>query len=209
MRRKTRRRNGCWGARPLPWCDGCRRFPGIRRRQGRCRVVGTSACRAEDPVQFPAAELCLRFDGDLGSSVHATPMGSCSRMAERTFTTCGECVRVAVRIVVNQGGGCAMLSVSMVSLFSVQGGHGYIAQWSERLTADQQVPGSNPGTPSHEFFLADFLSLPVVGRYGWGGARRKWTVRIAGAMGPPPHLLACGAGGAFGAGEPKGGRTTR
>ena len=25
---------------------------------------------------------------------------------------------------------------------------GYIAQWSERLTADQQVPGSNPGVPS-------------------------------------------------------------
>ena len=27
---------------------------------------------------------------------------------------------------------------------------GYIAQWLERLTADQQVPGSNPGVP---FFL--------------------------------------------------------
>ena len=26
---------------------------------------------------------------------------------------------------------------------------GYIAQWLERLTADQQVPGSNPGVPSH------------------------------------------------------------
>ena len=25
--------------------------------------------------------------------------------------------------------------------------HGYIAQWLERLTADQQVPGSNPGVP--------------------------------------------------------------
>ena len=24
---------------------------------------------------------------------------------------------------------------------------GYIAQWSERLTADQQVPDSNPGVP--------------------------------------------------------------
>ena len=30
--------------------------------------------------------------------------------------------------------------------------HGYIAQWLERLTADQQVPGSNPGVPS--FFSA-------------------------------------------------------
>ena len=28
---------------------------------------------------------------------------------------------------------------------------GYIAQWLERLTADQQVPGSNPGVP----FLSD------------------------------------------------------
>jgi hypothetical protein len=27
---------------------------------------------------------------------------------------------------------------------------GYIAQWLERLTADQQVPGSNPGVPSWE-----------------------------------------------------------
>merc|ERR1712051_853672 len=26
---------------------------------------------------------------------------------------------------------------------------GYIAQWLERLTADQQVPGSNPGVPFH------------------------------------------------------------
>ena len=25
--------------------------------------------------------------------------------------------------------------------------NGYIAQWLERLTADQQVPGSNPGVP--------------------------------------------------------------
>ena len=25
--------------------------------------------------------------------------------------------------------------------------HGYIAQWLERLTADQQVPSSNPGVP--------------------------------------------------------------
>ena len=29
----------------------------------------------------------------------------------------------------------------------VVGSHGYIAQWLERLTADQQVPGSNPGVP--------------------------------------------------------------
>ena len=28
--------------------------------------------------------------------------------------------------------------------------NGYIAQWLERLTADQQVPGSNPGVPFHD-----------------------------------------------------------
>ena len=31
---------------------------------------------------------------------------------------------------------------------------GYIAQWLERLTADQQVPGSNPGVPSPFVFCA-------------------------------------------------------
>ena len=40
----------------------------------------------------------------------------------------------------------AVTQVSMVH-------HGCIAQWLERLTADQQVPGSNPGAPS---LLLDF-----------------------------------------------------
>ena len=31
---------------------------------------------------------------------------------------------------------------------------GDIAQWLERLTADQQVPGSNPGAPS-AFMMAE------------------------------------------------------
>ena len=35
------------------------------------------------------------------------------------------------------------VSLSFWPLFSI----GYIAQWLERLTADQQVPGSNPGVP--------------------------------------------------------------
>ena len=35
--------------------------------------------------------------------------------------------------------------------FSNAASLGYIAQWSERLTADQQVPGSNPGVPMKEF----------------------------------------------------------
>ena len=35
--------------------------------------------------------------------------------------------------------------------------HGYIAQWLERLTADQQVPGSNLGVP----FCVYFQSTPI------------------------------------------------
>ena len=43
--------------------------------------------------------------------------------------------------------------------------HGYIAQWLERLTADQQVPGSNPGVPFSitRFFARSVLNLVVVG----------------------------------------------
>ena len=37
---------------------------------------------------------------------------------------------------------------------------GYIAQWSERLTADQQVPGSNPGVPSLAVRTAVLRSVP-------------------------------------------------
>ena len=36
--------------------------------------------------------------------------------------------------------------------------HGYIAQWLERLTADQQVPGSNPGVP-FPVFLISFMQI--------------------------------------------------
>ena len=47
---------------------------------------------------------------------------------------------------------CDMVSNEMALLVSTfvcgpAGRHGYIAQWLERLTADQQVPGSNPGVP--------------------------------------------------------------
>jgi hypothetical protein len=39
--------------------------------------------------------------------------------------------------------------VSLCALDCPESPHnGYIAQWLERLTADQQVPGSNPGVPS-------------------------------------------------------------
>ena len=38
---------------------------------------------------------------------------------------------------------------------------GYIAQWLERLPADQQVPGSNPGVPSLDFLLLHIPSYDV------------------------------------------------
>ena len=38
--------------------------------------------------------------------------------------------------------------MSTSTTLAVRWQHGYIAQWLERLTADQQVPGSNPGVPS-------------------------------------------------------------
>ena len=38
---------------------------------------------------------------------------------------------------------------------------GYIAQWLERLTADQQVPGSNPGVPSYYLFSADVRAMRI------------------------------------------------
>ena len=38
--------------------------------------------------------------------------------------------------------------ISYVMLTELVTATGYIAQWLERLTADQQVPGSNPGVPS-------------------------------------------------------------
>ena len=55
---------------------------------------------------------------------------------------------------------CKLWGGSVMRLRCQGGGsapHGYIAQWLERLTADQQVPGSNPGVP--------FIVLIV-----WGGA---------------------------------------
>ena len=39
---------------------------------------------------------------------------------------------------------------------------GYIAQWLERLTADQQVPGSNPGVPSMSAILPFATTVSVV-----------------------------------------------
>ena len=45
---------------------------------------------------------------------------------------------------------CLLIQVKLKLL---RGAFGYIAQWLERLTADQQVPGSNPGVPSSYSFL--------------------------------------------------------
>ena len=49
-----------------------------------------------------------------------------------------------LKVDVGPGGRCRVA-------FSVLHAVGYIAQWLERLTADQQVPSSNPGVPSGTF----------------------------------------------------------
>ena len=61
---------------------------------------------------------------------------------------------------------------------------GYIAQWLERLTADQQVPGSNPGVPS-TVGLLQYVAAGGGGgdAWGWGSAA---TTRAATTDGPPP-----------------------
>jgi hypothetical protein len=41
---------------------------------------------------------------------------------------------------------------------------GYIAQWLERLTADQQVPGSNPGVPSYNLFPLEMCAGKIAKR---------------------------------------------
>ena len=41
---------------------------------------------------------------------------------------------------------------------------GYIAQWLERLTADQQVPGSNPGVPFSLQVLQKVSVTPLTGK---------------------------------------------
>ena len=39
---------------------------------------------------------------------------------------------------------------------------GYIAQWLERLTADQQVPGSNPGVPFCQLIITATIVAIIV-----------------------------------------------
>ena len=48
----------------------------------------------------------------------------------------------------HMSGQLARIRVNLHSNFALMHiSPGYIAQWLERLTADQQVPGSNPGVP--------------------------------------------------------------
>lgn len=49
---------------------------------------------------------------------------------------------------------------------------GYIAQWLERLTADQQVPGSNPGVPLRNIMEIIFLSPREACGIPWRCAER-------------------------------------
>ena len=66
---------------------------------------------------------------------------------------------------------------------------GYIAQWLERLTADQQVPASNPGVPcvnqssgswGHHHWTAVEHHHPIAVRWWYLTAARRWYHR-------PPH----------------------
>ena len=51
---------------------------------------------------------------------------------------------------------------------------GYIAQWLERLTADQQVPGSNPGVPFSPWAqLQSSTSIPLLRQQGQEGGNQR------------------------------------
>ena len=66
--------------------------------------------------------------------------------------------------------------------------HGYIAQWLERLTADQQVPGSNPGVP--------LLSLDAPSLHYICGKDRRHAQPIVHGIGPRDFKSCkCPAGG--------------
>ena len=65
------------------------------------------------------------------------------------------------------GGWGGWLATLMLSL-------GFIAQWLERLTADQQVPGSNPGVPSARLTLSTYLLWLFTAACAASGGR--WVV---------------------------------
>ena len=55
-------------------------------------------------------------------------------------------------------GQLARIRVNLWNILALmQTSTGYIAQWLERLTADQQVPGSNPGVP----FFSVVFAVPA------------------------------------------------
>ena len=86
--------------------------------------------------------------------------------------------------------------------------HGYIAQWLERLTADQQVPGSNPGVPfyfcqavkgcSRRFVHARAPHIPIGGTATrFSGWRHVFAChdRVSSQVGPGGVLAASKGGG--------------
>ena len=58
---------------------------------------------------------------------------------------------------------------------------GYIAQWLERLTADQQVPGSNPGVPLNKHYL-QYITIMCI----WVVPRTHITFHSANFFWKPP-----------------------
>ena len=60
---------------------------------------------------------------------------------------------------------------------------GYIAQWSERLTADQQVPGSNPGVPFMNTYAANANGHHASFMNGCETSReRSWEASLGSTM---------------------------
>ena len=55
--------------------------------------------------------------------------------------------------------------------------HGYIAQWLERLTADQQVPGSNPGVPYYFYFALASITFSASTKARKAASASVTTVR--------------------------------
>ena len=87
----------------------------------------------------PLGQTVLLAKDDRKARGEGETMGSVALAAARAngLPVAGQTKRTCHQRAPNNGLGCL-----------VQRAHGYIAQWLERLTADQQVPGSNPGVPS-------------------------------------------------------------
>ena len=116
-------------------------------------VVSISACHAEDPGSIPGRGVFAQFlffvimrrRGNVFSGA------SCSTKCKSAFAFLQAATHRPVSCWKVRVLHLARVSCGRVferRLHASALAPGYIAQWLERLTADQQVPGSNPGVPS-------------------------------------------------------------